>query len=569
MHVVTNRRQGAQREYVTHLLRRSYRQDGKVKNETLANLSHLPDEVIELIRGALAGRRYVDRDEAFEIERSLPAGHVQAALVMARRLALARLLDRAPSRERDLCLAMICQQAIAPGSKLQTVRALSQSTLGSELGVADADEDDLYAALDWLGERQQPIEDRLARRHLKDGELVLYDVSSSYFEGRTCPLAKLGYSRDGKRGTRQIIYGLLCDRPGRPIAVEVFTGELHDDKTLPAQIAKLKARFGLRTVIVVADRGMVTKANLALMADTDGVGWITALKAPQIKKLVGGGTLQLSLFDETNLAEITAPEDYPGERLIVCRNPLVAAERARKRTDLLAATERDLEQIADRVTRATLSGADQIGLAVGPALKRHRMKKHFAIQITDTTFTFAHKSDQIAAEADLDGFYVLRTSVPTATLATADVVRAYKGLEEVERAFGTFKGPELQIRPIHHRLEDRVRAHVLLCMLAYYLTWHLRAAWAPLLFKDEHPATNLDPVAKATRSTSAQLKAQTKRTSTGEPCHSYKSLLSELATLTRNTIRLPATPATFDKPTQPTPLQAHALDLAANAPITT
>src|SRR4051794_3716875 len=412
MHVVTNRREGTHREYVTHLLRRSYREGGKVKNETLANLSHLPDELIELIRGALAGRRYLDSEAAFAIERSLPAGHVGAALAMARRLELGRLLDRAPGRERDLCLAMICQQALAPGSKLATVRALSQSTLGDELAVVGADEDELYGALDWLLERQVRIEDRLARRHLTNGELVLYDVSSSYFEGRSCPLAKLGYSRDGKRGTPQIIYGLLCDRPGRPIAVEVFTGELHDDKTLPAQIAKLQARFGLQTVIVVADRGMVTKANLQLMRDADGVGWITALKAPQIKKLATTGTLQLSLFDLTNLAEISAPEDYPGERLIVCRNPFVAAERARTRSELLAATMSDLDQIAERVARGTLHGADQIGLAAGPALKRHRMKKHFDVQITDTSFTYQPKTPQISAEAALDGFYVLRTSVP-------------------------------------------------------------------------------------------------------------------------------------------------------------
>jgi len=569
MHVVTNRRQGTHREYVTHLLRRSYREGGKVKNETLANLSHLPDELIELIRGALAGRHYVDSEAAFAIERSLPAGHVGAALAMARRLQLGRLLDRAPCRERDLCLAMICQQALAPGSKLATVRALSQSTLGDELAVVGADEDELYGALDWLLERQARIEDRLARRHLTDGELVLYDVSSSYFEGRSCPLAKLGYSRDGKRGTPQIIYGLLCDRAGRPIAVEVFSGELHDDKTLPAQISKLKRRFGLKTVIVVADRGMVTKANLALMTESEGVGWITALKAPQIKRLVATGALQLSLFDEHNLAEITAPEDYPGERLVVCRNPLVAADRARKREDLLTATERGLSEIADRVERGTLRGADQIGLAVGPALKRYRVKKHFDIQITDATFSFARKSDQIATEAELDGIYVLRTSVPAETLETDEVVRSYKGLEEVERAFGTFKGPELQIRPIHHRLEDRVRAHVLLCMLAYYLTWHLRAAWAPLIFKDEQPPTAADPVAKATRSPAAQRKAQTKRTISGERCHSYRTLIAELATQTRNTIRLPGTRATFDKLTQPTPLQAHALELAANAPVTT
>ncbi|HYR01406.1 MAG TPA: IS1634 family transposase, partial [Casimicrobiaceae bacterium] len=424
-------------------MRRSFREGGKVKKETLANLSHLPDEVIELIRGALQGRRYLDAAEAFAIERSLPAGHVAAALAMARRLELGRLLDRARSRERDLCLAMIVQRALRPASKLATVRSLGQSTLSGELDVQGADEDDLYSALDWLLARQQRIEDRLAARHLQDGELVLYDVSSSYFEGRSCPLAKLGYSRDGKRGTLQIVYGLLCDRAGRPICVEVFTGELHDDKTLGAQVAKLTTRFGLKTVIVVCDRGMITKANLELMKDSHGVGWITALKAPQIKRLVTSGALQLSLFDEHNLAEITAPEDYPGERLVVCRNPLVAAERARKREELLAATERGLDDIQARVQRGTLQGADQISLAVGPALKRYRVKKHFDIASTDTSLSFNRKTEQIAAEAALDGFYVLRTSVPADTLASDEVVRAYKGLEHVERAFGTFKGPEL------------------------------------------------------------------------------------------------------------------------------
>jgi transposase len=568
MHVVTNRRQGRHREYVTHLLRRSYREDGKVKNETLANLSHLPDELIELVRGALRGESYLPAGEAFEIERSLPAGHVMAALSMARRLDLGRLLDRSPSRERDLVLAMVCQRALAPMSKLATVRAFEQSTLAEELGVGDADEDELYGAMDWLIERQSKIEDRLARRHLKDGELVLYDVSSSYFEGRSCPLAKLGYSRDGKRGTPQIIYGLLCDKPGRPIAVEVFPGELHDDKTLPSQIEKLKQRFGLSRVVVVSDRGMVTKANIQLLSETEGAAWITALKAPQIKKLVRDGALQLSLFDEQNLGEITS-EDYPGERLVVCRNPLVAAERTRKREELLGATERGLAEIAERVKNGTLTGADQIGLAVGPALGRYRVKKHFEIQVTDTTFTFKRKAVQVEAEAALDGFYVLRTSVPDTELDTVGVVRSYKGLEQVERAFKTFKGPELEIRPIHHHLENRVRAHVFMCMLAYYLTWHLRQAWAPLLFKDEQPPTPSDPVAKATRSTSALRKTQTKRTATGQPCHSYKTLIADLATLTRNTIHLPETNATFQKLTEPTPLQAHALDLATTAPITT
>jgi Transposase DDE domain len=565
MHVVTTRRQAGEREYTNTLLRRSYREGGKVKKETLANLSRLPPEAIDAIRAVLRGEVLVPAAAAFEIERSLPAGHVNAALAMARRLELARLLDRTPSRERDLVVAMVCQRAICPASKLGTVRALGQSTLADELGVADADEDDLYAAMDWLLERQERIEDRLARRHLKDGELVLYDVSSSYFEGRCCELAALGYSRDGKRGSRQIIYGLLCDKPGRPVAVEVFSGELHDDKTLPSQIAKLKARFGLRRVVVVSDRGMITKANIELL-DTENVGWITALKAPQIQKLARQNVLQLSLFDQTNLAEITA-EDYPGERLILCRNPLVAAERARKRTELLDATERGLVEIATRVERGTLHGADQIGLAAGPALRRYKVKKHFEVTITDTSFTWTRNTEQIRAEAALDGIYVLRTNIGEGELPTGEVVRSYKNLEQVERAFKTFKGPELEIRPIHHHLETRVRAHVFLCMLAYYLTWHLRHAWTPLLFKDEHPPIQPDPVAKATRSPSAQRKAQTKTTSTGEPCHSYKSLLAELATLTRNTIRLPGSTATLHKLAQPTTHQAHALHLAEHAPL--
>ena len=567
LHVVTNRRQGKGRAYVTHLLRCSYREGGKVKNETVGNISHLPEELVELVRAGLRGEPVGLLCDAFAIERSLPAGHVNAALAIARRLELARLLDRQPSRERDLVVAMICQRAIAPASKLGTVRALRQSTLADELGVGGVDEDDLYAAMDWLLERQERIEDRLARRHLSDGELVLYDVSSSYFEGRSCELAKLGYSRDGKRGSLQIIYGLLCDKPGRPIAVEVFSGELHDDKTLPAQIAKLKSRFGLSRVVVVSDRGMVTKANIELLQTAD-VGWITALKAPQIQKLARQDELQLSLFDQTNLAEITS-EDYPGERLIVCRNPLVAAERARKRQELLAATERGLAEITQRVERGTLTGADQIGLAVGPALKRYKVKKHFAVQITDTTFTYQRKTEQIETEAALDGIYVLRTNVPDTELATGDVVRSYKNLEQVERAFRTFKGPELEMRPIHHHLADRVRAHVFLCMLAYYLTWHLRHAWKPLLFADEHPPVQPDPVAKAVRSHQAQHKARTKTTTTGDPAHSYKSLLAELSTLTRNTIRLPGANATLDKLTQPTGLQARALDLIQHASLDT
>jgi transposase len=565
VHVVTNRRQGKHREYVTHLLRRSWREGGKVRNETVGNLSHLPEEVVELVRAALGGERFVAFDERFAIERSLPAGHVEATLALARRLELSRLLDRSPSRERQLALALIVSRVIAPQSKLATARALQQSTLASELGVEGADEDELYTALDWLLERQQRIERSLARRHLEAGTLVLYDLSSSYFEGRCCPLAQLGYSRDGKRGTLQIVYGLLCDRRGCPVAVEVFEGSLHDDKTLPAALEKLRQRFKLQSVIVVCDRGMVTKANLELLSQTEGAGWITALKAPQVKKLVKDGDLQLSLFDEQNLAEI-ASEDYPDERLVVCRNPLVARERARKREDLLAATERALSEIQGRVEQGTLTGEAEIGLAVGAVLNRWRVKKHFELEIADTSLRCERKQQQIEAEARLDGFYVLRTSVPESELEAPEVVRAYKQLKEVERAFRTLKGP-LELRPIHHHLEQRVRAHIFLCMLAYYLAWHLREAWAELIFKDECPQPATDPVAKASRSAAAMRKAQTKRTAAGEPCHSLATLLTELSTRARNTIRVPGTGASFEQLTEPTPTQTRALELIDGYPL--
>jgi transposase len=562
MHVVTNVVRRGDRVYSAHLLRRSYREGGKVKKQTLANLSHLPDEAIELIRGVLRGERFVAAAEALAIERSLPAGQVQAALGMARRLELSRLLDRSPSRERALCLAMIAQRVIAPGSKLAMTRAFSQSTLASELSVEGVDEDELYRALDWLIVRQERIERVLARRHLKDGELVLYDVSSSYFEGRSCCLAQRGYSRDRKPGTLQIVYGLVCAKDGCPVAVDVFEGSLHDDKTLPAQIEKLRKRFGLSAVIVVSDRGMVTRANLELLRGTEGAGWITALKAPQVKRLVKEGDLQLSLFDERNLAEI-ASDDYPDERLVVCRNPLVAQDRARKREELLAATERALSEVAARVAQGTLTGEAEIGLAVGAVWNRWRVRKHFELEITDTSLRFERKREQIEAEAALDGIYVLRTSASQQALAAPDVVRAYKQLKEVERGFRTLKGP-LELRPIHHHLEDRVRAHVLLCMLSYYLTWHLRQAWKPLLFDDEQPPKRPDPVAKASRSPAAKHKAQTKRTTAGEPCHSLQTLLTELATRTRNTIRLHGAPASFDQLSEPTPTQARALALVDN-----
>jgi transposase len=561
MHVAKIRRRHGDREYVSHLVRRSVRDGDRVRHETIANISRLPAEAIEALTLALRGVRLLPVGEAFGIRRSLPHGHVEAVLAAAARLGLARLLDREPSSERDLCVAMIVARVLAPGSKLATARSLGRSTLAAELGVLGCDRDDLYEAMDWLSARQQRIEQRLARRHLTAGEPVLYDVCCSYFEGRACPLAKLGYSRDGRRGTLQVIYGLLCDQDGRPVAIECFDGALHDDKTLPAQVAKLKRRFGVSRVTVVIDRGIATKANVQLLSETERVSWITALKAPQVKKLVKDGVLQLSLFDQQNLAEIAREELYPGERLVVCRNPLVALERTRKRDSLLDATDRALSEIAERVKHATLRGEAEIGLAVGAVWNRYKVKKHFALQITDHEFTFERKTEQIAFEASLDGIYVLRSGgLGAGQLAAPGVVRAYKQLKEAEKGFGTIKGL-LEVRPIHHHLEDRVRAHLLICMLADYLVWHLKAAWTELLFTDPHPAATVDPVAKATRSAAGERKARTKLTPEDQPCHSLDSLLKELATRTRNTIQPAGTDATFDQLAEPTHLQARALAL--------
>jgi hypothetical protein len=522
--------------YEAHLLRRSYREGGKVRNETVANLSRLPRETIELVRRSLRGEQFLAAADAFEVERSLPHGHVAAVLAMARRLELSRLLERAPAKQRERVLAMICQRVLAPGSKLACARQLAQSTLAEELSVQGSDADDLYAALDWLGERQSRIEDRLARRHLEEGELVLYDVSSSYFEGRSCPLAERGYSRDGRRGSLQIVYGLLCDRVGRPVAVEVFEGSLHDDKTVPAQLEKLRQRFGLTKLVLCLDRGMVTEANLEALR-AEGIAWITALKAPQVKKLARTQVLQPSLFDQLNLAEVTA-EEYPGERLVICRNPLVADDRRRRREELLLATERELAPIRTRVQAGRLAGKAEIGLAVGAVANRYKVKKHFLFEIDDDRFDYRRNQERIAEEAALDGIYVLRTSVSANELAGADVVRSYKQLAEVERAFRTLKSIDLEIRPINHRHAQRVRAHVFLCMLAYYLEWHLRRAWAELTFEDERP-----PLAAA-----------------GEPCHSFRTLLSELALITRTTNRISGTEATFPKVAKASGVQRRALE---------
>ncbi len=545
--------------YEAHLLRRTYREGGKVRNETLANLSRLPRETIELVRRSLRGEQFLAAADAFEVERSLPHGHVACVWAMARKLELARLLERAPSKQRDRALAMICQRVLEPGSKLACARQLAQSTLAEELGVQGSDADDLYAALDWLGERQSRIEDRLARRHLKEGELVLYDVSSSYFEGRTCPLAERGYSRDGRRGSLQIVYGLLCDREGRPVTVEVFEGSLHDDKTLPAQLEKLRERFGLTKLLLCLDRGMVTEANLEALR-AEGIAWITALKAPQVKRLARTQVLQPSLFDQLNLAEVTA-EEYPGERLVVCRNPLVADDRRRRREELLEATERELDPIRTRVRAGTLQGKAEIGLAVGAVANKYKVKKHFLFEIDDDRFDYRRNQERIGEEAALDGIYVLRTSAPSEELDSAEVVRSYKQLAEVERAFRTLKSIDLEIRPINHRHAQRVRAHVFLCMLAYYLEWHLRRAWAELTFEDERPPLATDPVAKAERSPEAKRKARQKRTAAGEPCHSFRTLLSELALIARTTNRITGTDATFLKVAKASGVQPRALEL--------
>jgi transposase len=561
MHVAKITRRYRDREYDSYLVRRSVREGRRVRHETIANVSRLPPEAIEALTLALKGVALVPAGEAFEIVRARKHGHVEAVLAAARRLGVARLLDREPSRERDLCLAMIAGRVLEGGSKLACTRQLEACTLGEELGVEGAVHDELYAAMDWLLERQPAIEQRLARRHLKESELALYDVSSSYFEGRSCSLARFGYDHgNGKRGRMQVEYGLLCDSDGRPVAIEAFEGNVKDDKTLPSHVKKLEQRFGLTRVIVVTDRGIGTKDNVTLISDTAEFAFITALKAPQVRKLVKDGCLQLSMFDELNLAEIACEQLYPGQRLVVCRNPLVAADRARTRRELLAGTEKQLGEIKRRVDAGTLQGDGEIGLAVGAVWNRYKVKKHFQVHITDDTFTYERKHEQIALEAELDGIYVIRSGrIDPEELAAAGLVRAYKQLKEAEKGFGGLKGP-LEVRPIHHRLEDRVRAHLLICMLAEYVRWHLRHAWAELLFQDDNPAAQVDPVAKATRSREATRKAGRRRTPGQEPCHTIQSLFDELENRTRNTIRVNGSDATFPQLSTPTELQARALE---------
>lgn len=555
------------------LLRESYRIGNRVKTRTLANLSRWPEAKIQALSRVLKNEPVAAPADRFEIERALPHGHIAAGLGMARKLGLDRLLPRRPRRLAELALAMIVARVVGPAAKLATARQLSAATaahsLGAVLELGQVDEDELYRALDLLLTAQPKIETALARRHLKGGCLVLYDLTSSYLEGRRCPLAHYGYSRDGKPGKLQIVYGLLCAADGCPVAVEVFDGNVGDPSTLAAQVAKLKQRFKLDRVVLVGDRGMITQARIREDLKPVGLDWVTALRAPAIQALAENGPLQPSLFDDRDMGEIQSP-DYPGERLIVCRNRELAAERARKREDLLAATETDLAAIAAAVTRSRqpLRGKDKIALKAGGVLGRRKMAKHFELTITDTAFAFTRNIAAIAREAALDGFYVLRTNVSTEVLDTPATVLAYKALAGVERAFRSLKTVDLEIRPIHHRLADRVRAHVFLCMLAYYVIWHMRQAWAELLFDDhDRPAAAAarpSPVAAAKVSPAAHTKAARKHTAEGRPVHSFRSLLHDLATLTRNLVRFGDAPAVVML-ARPTALQQHAFDKLAIA----
>ena len=563
MHVDTIVRRHGDRVYESYLVRRSVREGKRVRKETVANISRLPAEAIEAVRRVLAGETLLAPEQSFRIERSLPHGHVAAVLGTLRRLGLERIIRRERSRERDLVAAMVCQRLLKPGSKLSATRRLGLTTLGEELAVEEATEAGLLAAMDWLRARQERIEAALARRELEPGGFVLYDLSSSWLEGTRCPLGAFGYSRDGKPGKLQITYGLTCSARGRPVAIEVFGGEIHDDATLPEAAERLKVRFGIERVCFVGDRGMVKQAGVETLR-SHGFDWITALTAPQVRRLAREGDLQLSLFDETSLAELTS-DDFPGERLVVCRNPHVAAERSQTREELLEATERLLAEVKRSVDspRGHLhrAPAGLIGERVGRVVNRYKVAKHVQLTIEDGRFEYARKQEEIAAEAALDGFYVLRTSLGEDVSAQA-VVRAYKQLAAGERAFRAMKAPDLiSLRPIHHRLEDRVRAHALLCMLAYAVRLEMEERLAELLFVDDAPLAPADPAAPARRSQRAKAKAGTKRTQAGLAAHGFRDLLDALATLTRNRIRLAGHDLTFDQLTEQTPLQRRAFEL--------
>jgi hypothetical protein len=562
-------KQGHRKDYSSAYLRRTYRDGGTVKNETVANLSALPDHVIDLIDAGLKGQQLVPAAGAVTITASLPHGHVAAVAAMAKKLGLPALLGPA-GRHRDLALALIISRVVRAGSKLSTLTWWGDTTLGVDLGVAGASTDDLYAAMDWLEHRQDAIEAELARRHLgpepNPARMALFDLSSSWLEGSHCPLAARGYSRDGKKGKLQIEYGLLTDPDGRPVAVRVFPGNTGDPAALTAIVDVVRKKFGLAEMVMVGDRGMITSARIAALTELEeDYGWITALRAPAIRKLMADdGPLQLSLFDQQDLAEITSP-DYPGERLVACRNPVLAADRARTREELLAATEKLLAPVIARVQGGKLTGAGPIGVEVGKVIGKYKTGKHFTVTITDTTLAVARKQDQIDAEATLDGFYVLRTPIPAAELDAAAVVTAYKNLKYVERDFRHIKSDDLDLRPVFCRLEERVRAHVLICMLACYLTWHLRRAWAPLTFTDQDPPAPDNPVTPARRSAAAQAKASGQHDPAGQPYRSFRGLLEHLATLTRNQVRYTGTQVTIPMLTEPTSTQRQAFQLIGTA----
>ena len=564
-HVVTTTRQYKGQVYRTHLLRRSYREGGTVKNETLGNLSHLPDDLIEIIRAALQGTTFVPLNQAFEVIRSRSQGAVEAVALTMQRLGFAALIASKPCRERDIVLAMVAARIVAPHTKLATTRWWHTTTLAEDFEVADASEDELYAAMDWLLQRQSKIENKLASKHLQPGGLVLYDLSSSYFEGSTCPLAKRGYNRDGKRGYLQVNYGLLTDPRGCPVAVSVHDGNTSDCETFLPQVQRLQQDFGIERLVIVGDRGMISQKSIEEIRQADGIDWITALKSGAIRMLIDDKHVQPDLFDERNLFEFTHP-DFPGERLIACRNRELAKLRAHKRQDMLQATEKDLEKIVARVETGRLAGQDDIGVRVGKIINKYKMAKHFDLDIKNDAFSFQRKSDSIAAETALDGIYIIRTSVSTDRMNSADCVRNYKLLVHVERAFRSLKTIDLKIRPIHHRLADRVRAHILLCMLAYYVEWHMREAWRELMFADpdQDAKKTRDPVAPAKRSEAAEIKATSRQFRDGTPTHSFSTLLDELGTIVRNTCRTPdAGPdaPTFDVTTISNPKQQRAFEL--------
>ena len=549
------------------LLREAWREAGRVRKRTVANLTDWPPARVEALRRVLRDEPLVRADELFTIETSLPHGHVEAILGMVRRLGVDTLIATKRSRARDLVLAMIVERLMHPCSKLATTRLWSTTTLGESLGVADADVDELYDALDWLLARQPHIEKTLAARHLREGGVVLYDVSSSYYEGRTCPLARFGHDRDGKTGVPIIVYGVMTDADGRPVATEVYAGNVGDPKTVPDQVETLRERFGVSHVVLVGDRGMLTQTQIDHLKTYPGLGWISALRSPAIRALVDSGTLQLSLFDAQHLAEITSPA-YPGERLVACFNPLLADERRRKREDLLAATERDLATLTRGAARRTRTPFDDatLGQKVGRVINHHKMAKHFTVTIGGGRLSWTRRQESIEQEARLDGFYVIRTSVPAGHLSAADAVRHDKGLARVERAFRCLKGIDLRVRPIHHRTEAHVRAHIFLCLLAYYVEWHLRQAWAPLLFADEALETDRqtrDPVAPATPSPAVRRKKAERQTPEGLPLHSFDTLLAALGTRCAHRCRLRSDPASepLRQLTPPSPLQARALAL--------